>query len=45
MAAQFFKALGYEDGEFWYRSLSAICHGTAYGFSAISRWLMLKTLI
>lgn len=31
MAAQFFKALGYEDGEFWYRSLSAICHGTAYG--------------
>lgn len=31
MAGKFFAALGYEHGEFWYRSLSAICHGTAYG--------------
>lgn len=31
MVGDFFKALGYKDGEFWYRSLSAICHGTAYG--------------
>jgi hypothetical protein len=30
-AGKFFAALGYELGEFWYRSLSAICHGTAYG--------------
>jgi hypothetical protein len=31
MAGQFFEALGFEHGEYWYRSLSAICHGTAYG--------------
>lgn len=31
MAGRFFEALGYKDGEAWYRRLSAICHGTAYG--------------
>jgi hypothetical protein len=31
IAGKFFEALGYELGEYWYRSLSAICHGTMYG--------------
>jgi hypothetical protein len=31
LAGRFFKALGYEHGEFWYRSFSAVVHGTPYG--------------
>jgi hypothetical protein len=31
LAGQFFKALGFEHGEYWYRNLSAVAHGTAYG--------------
>jgi hypothetical protein len=31
VSGQFFKALGYDGGEYWYRSLSAIVHATAYG--------------
>lgn len=31
VVGDFFSVLGFNDGEFWYRSLSAVCHGTSYG--------------
>jgi hypothetical protein len=31
LAGRFFKALGFEDGDLWYRRVSAVVHATPYG--------------